>query len=386
MNNRVVIVTGELSGEVHAAHLVRAVNALIPMRFSGMGSAILRDAGVSIIHDYREISITGMNIADLLSKAGHLLAAYRVLKKHLSETPPRLLILVDFPGFNLRLARLARKLGIPVVYFVAPQVWAWHRSRVRQIKANVNLVLSILPFEEPFYRQYDIPVSYVGHPYATMVKPVLSKEDFYSTYAIDGEAPVITMMPGSRKNEARRHMPILMDVLKHLDEDLGHYTVLLPVADTLPEGFFGPFLEGRENVIPIRGLAHDCLAYSDMAVIASGSSTLEAAILGVPSCVLYKISRLEYLAARIVVKVPYISLPNIIAGKEVFPEFVRSVDPEKIAKTVVSMLHNDRSPVQRTLEEIRNRLTPSGSDPYEKAAQAILRFLEHTYGPVPKTA
>ena len=176
MNNRVVIVTGELSGEVHAANLVRAVNALSPMSFSGMGSGILRDAGVHVIEDYRKISITGMGLIDLLSKAGHIRRAFRVLKEHLSKTSPRLLVLVDFPGFNLRLARLARGLGIPVVYFVAPQAWAWHKSRMRQIKANVGLVLSILPFEEAFYRQWGVPVSYVGHPYGKLVRPIHSKE------------------------------------------------------------------------------------------------------------------------------------------------------------------------------------------------------------------
>ncbi len=385
MNNMVAIVTGELSGEAHAAHLVRAVNALSPMRFSGMGSQTLSGAGVDVIQDYREISITGMSIPLFLSKANLIRRAFRTLKEHLATTRPGLLILVDFPGFNLRLARLAKRLAIPVVYFVAPQVWAWHRGRVRQIKANVDLVLSILPFDEPFFQRFHIPVSYVGHPYAKGVKPVLSKEDFFSACNVAGDGPVITIMPGSRQSEARRHMPILMEVLERLDRDVGRYTALLPVADTLAGGFFDPFLKGRTNVIPVRGLAHDCLAYSDIALIASGSATLEAAILGVPSLVFYKISLPEYLAARAIVKVPYISLPNIIAGKEVFPEFVRSVNPERIAKAAVTMLHNGRSAVQKDLEEIRSRLSaPSGSDPYQTAAKAILRLLEHRYGPLPQ--
>ena len=386
MNKKVAIVTGELSGEAHAAHLVRAVNALSPMRFSGMGGQALSDAGVEVIQDYREISITGMNIPLLLSKAGHIRLAFRTLKAHLSTTRPALLILVDFPGFNLRLARLAKRLAIPVVYFVAPQVWAWHRGRVRQIKANVDLVLSILPFEEPFFRQFHIPVSYVGHPYAKGVRPIYSKGDFFSAHNVSADSPVITVMPGSRSDEARKHMPILMEVLGRLDRDVGQYTALLPMADTLPGSFFDPFVRQRKNLVPVRGLAHDCLAHSDIALIASGSATLEAAILGVPSLVFYKISLVEYLAARAIVKVPYISLPNIIAGKEVFPEFVRSVNPERIAKTAVSMLQNGRSAVQKDLDEIRNRLSaPSGSDPYQAAAKAILRLLEHTYGPVPQT-
>ena len=386
MNKRVAIVTGELSGEVHAAHLVRAVNALSPMRFSGMGSQALTDAGVEVIQDYREISITGMSISLLLSKAGHIRRAFRTLKEHLATTRPALLILVDFPGFNLRLARVARRLAIPVVYFVAPQVWAWHRGRVRQIRANVDLVLSILPFEEPFFRRFHIPVSYVGHPYAKGVRPVYSKEDFFAACNMAAEGPVITVMPGSRQNEAGKHMPILMEVLACLDRDVGRYTALLPVADTLAGSFFDPFIEGRKNLIPVRGLAHDCLAYADIALIASGSAALEAAILGVPSVVFYKISIPEYLAARAIVKVPYISLPNIIAGKEVFPEFVRSVNPERIAKTAITMLKNGRSAVEKDLEEIKRKLSaPSGSDPYQTAATTILSLLERKYGPVPQT-
>ena len=386
MNKRVAIVTGELSGEVHAAYLVRAVNALSPMRFSGMGSQALSDAGVEVIQDYREISITGMSISLLLSKAGHIRRAFRTLKEHLATTRPALLILVDFPGFNLRLARVARRLAIPVVYFVAPQVWAWHRGRVRQIRANVDLVLSILPFEEPFFRRFHIPVSYVGHPYAKGVRPVHSKEDFYAACNVAAEGPVITVMPGSRQSEAGKHMPILMEVLACLDRDVGRYTALLPVADTLAGSFFDPFIEGKKNLIPVRGLAHDCLAYADIALIASGSAALEAAILGVPSVVFYKISIPEYLAARAIVKVPYISLPNIIAGKEVFPEFVRSVNPERIAKTAITMLKNGRSAVEKDLEEIKRKLSaPSGSDPYQTAAKAILSLLERKYGPVPQT-
>ena len=275
MNNMVAIVTGELSGEAHAAHLVRAVNALSPMRFSGMGSQTLSGAGVDVIQDYREISITGMSIPLFLSKANLIRRAFRTLKEHLATTRPGLLILVDFPGFNLRLARLAKRLAIPVVYFVAPQVWAWHRGRVRQIKANVDLVLSILPFEEPFFQRFHIPVSYVGHPYAKGVKPVLSKEDFFSACNVAGDGPVITIMPGSRQSEARRHMPILMEVLKRLDQGRGPlYGASTRCRYPRRRTSFYPFLKGRNNVLPVRGLAHDCLAYSQIALIASGSATL----------------------------------------------------------------------------------------------------------------
>ena len=281
-----VIVTGELSGENHAAHLVAAMMSLSPFEFSGMGGKVLAQAGVRLIYDYKNISIIG--ITEIFSKLGHLRRAFRTLREHLEDTAPQLLILVDYPGFNLRVARMAKKLGIPVVYFIAPQIWAWHEGRVRQIRANVDLVLSILPFEEALYRKHGVAVKYVGHPYVHTVRPVSERGTFYAAWDVDPASPVICVMPGSRRNEARRHVPVLLEVLKRLDRELGPYTVLLPVADTLGEDVFDALTRGRNNVRLIKGFAHDCLAHSRIAIVASGSATLEAAVLGVPSVVLYK--------------------------------------------------------------------------------------------------
>ncbi len=324
------IVTGELSGETHAARLVRALTNALPMQFSGVGSTMLSEAGVRTVCDYRDISLTGLS--EVLAKAGHIWHAYRVLKDHLKRERPDLLILVDFPGFNLRIARLAQTLGIPVGYFIPPQLWAWRKGRIRHIRSGVDLVLCILPFEEALYRAYGVPVAYVGHPYVQTVKPVYDREAFYSMFGIDGSAPVITVMPGSRQNEAGKHMPVLLSVIDHLKAELGRCTVLLPVADSIDEAFLTPFIENRDYVVPVKKLAHDCLSYSRAAVIASGSATLEAALLGVPCCVVYKISAFSYLIARMVVKVKYISLPNILADREVFPEFIQSIDPKELQK------------------------------------------------------
>jgi lipid-A-disaccharide synthase len=385
LSKKVVIVTGELSGETHAAHLVRAISASCPLRFSGIGSTGLAGAGVEIIYNYRNISLTGFS--EIIKKTGQIGTAYRVLKEHLLSVSPHLLILVDFGMFNLRLAaRLAKKLGIPTVYFIPPQVWASRKGRIKQIESRIDLVLCILPFEEPLYHERHIPVVYVGHPYVRSIKPIHSRETFRTLIKLDHEGPVITMMPGSRPNEVKRHMPVLLQVAEHLDRELGQHTILLPVADSLDEQAFTPFLRGRSNIIPVKGLSFDCLKYSDAALIASGSATLEAAVLGVPSVVIYKMSYIEYLVARMIVKVPYISLPNLIAGKEVFPEFIQFLDPERIAKSVVSVLKNDRSAVKKDLDLIRNKLGTSGPDPYETASKEILRFLESTYGPLSETA
>lgn len=384
MNNEVVIVTGELSGETHAARLVKALTARSGLKFSGIGSPVLGEAGVRIIHDYKNISIVG--ISEVFSKLGHIRRALAILKEHLIKTKPCLLILVDFPGFNLRVAGMAKKLGIPVVYFIAPQVWAWHEGRVRRIRRDVDLVLSILPFEEPFFRRHGIRVSYVGHPYAQTVRPTRDKVRFFEMCDVDRKyGPVICVMPGSRQNEVRKHMPVFLEVLDRLDRDLGNYTVLLPVADSLDSGFFTPFVEGRGNVRLIKGLAHDCLAHSDAAFVASGSATLEAALLGTPTIVIYKVSIVSYIIARLVIKVRHISLPNLIAGEEVFPEFIQSLDPERIAKAMISMLNIDGPAIRKKLERVRDGLAASGPDSYQSAGDEILRFLEYKYGPLPTT-
>jgi lipid-A-disaccharide synthase len=379
-NNRVFVITGELSGEVHAVHLVRSLKALVAVEVSAVGSRRLAEVGAHVIFDYRDISATGLT--EVVRKAGHIWKAYRTVKDHLRRSLPGLVILVDFPGFNLRVARAAAQLGIPVVYFIPPQVWAWRQSRLKQIKAWVDLVLCILPFEEDLFRRHAIPVSYVGHPYVQLVKPVYSKEDFFSRFHIDKDKPVLTIMPGSRENELRRHMPILMDVVRRIEKESRGLTVLLPVAESISIRVLDPYIHRMKHLIPVEGLPHDCLKHADAAVVSSGSATLEAAILGVPSIVVYRISSLSYAVARMVVKVKHISLPNIIAGKEVFPEFVQSIDPGAIAKAVLSMINNEMTGIQREMEQVRNRLGSPQADPYRTAAGKIVELLEEMYGPL----
>ncbi len=384
MRRRAVIVTGELSGEKHAVHLVRALSAVCPFDFSAIGSTALTTSGVNVFYDYRSISLVG--VVEIFRKAREIREAYRALKKEILQTRPDLVIFVDFGLFNLRLAApLAKRLSIPAVYFIPPQVWASRKGRIDQIRSYIDLVLTILPFEEALYRKHGVRVAYVGHPYARSVKATYSKKEFLSFIKVPTDAPLITVMPGSRTNEIRRHMPAVLEIASRLDGILGQYNLLLPVADSLSQEVFGPFLSRRKNIFPVRGLAYDCLTHSDAALIKSGSTTLEAAILGVPSVVFYKVSYLEYLLARMIVQTPYISLPNIIAGKEVFPEFVQNLDPDRIAKTLVSMLKDDATDVRRELKQVQSMLAGDGSDPYATAGREILSFLEQTYGPLFQT-
>jgi lipid-A-disaccharide synthase len=379
-NGKIVIVTGELSGEIHAAHLVEALQASLKAQFSGMGSARLQETGVRVIVDYKEISITGLS--EVLWKLKYIRRAYDALRDHIRRERPALLILVDFPGFNLKIAKFAKALGIPVVYFIPPQIWAWRKSRIRKIRERVDRVICVLPFEKALYDENGVDATYVGHPFMNTVKPLYSREEFIGKLGIDKKGPMITIMPGSRENEVRKHMPTLLAVIANLERRIGKLTVLLPLAENIDFQLVEDYISGRPSVHAFKGLSYDALVASDLAFVASGSATLEAAILGVPTIVIYKISSLSYLLARILVKVDHISLPNIIAAKEVFPEFVQHLNPEDIAEKAAYMLNNGRESVKADIETIKGRL--GGFDSYKMAKDEITGYLEHLYGTLSK--
>jgi lipid-A-disaccharide synthase len=378
---KAVIITGELSGEIHASHLVDALNNSMPFEFSGMGSTRLQEVGVRIIYDYSNISVTG--ISEIFGKLKYIREAYNIMKCHLIKEKPALLIIVDFPGFNLKIAQFAKKHGVPVIYFIPPQVWAWRRSRIRKIRDRVNRVLCILPFEKKLYEEYDVDVAYVGHPFFKTVRPAFLKSEFYQKLGVEPQGPVITILPGSRVNEVHKHMPILLAIIEKLKEQVHQPTVLLPLAENIEPGLVQKYVTAPNSIKIFKGMSHDAIAHSDLALAASGSVTLEAAILGTPTVVIYRISVLSYLLAKILVDVKYISLPNIIANKEIFPEFIQQLDPEKIAEKALYMLKNGREGIKDDIKTIRDQF--SNFDSYNRARDEIVLFLRHIYGSLPKT-
>ncbi|OPY00761.1 MAG: Lipid-A-disaccharide synthase [Syntrophorhabdus sp. PtaB.Bin184] len=339
-----------------------------------MGSERLAGSGVTVVRDYRDISVTGLS--EVLSHAGNIRRAFDTVKAHIRNERPDLVILVDFPGFNMRIASFARSLGVPVVYFIPPQVWAWKKGRLKKIRKCVDMVICILPFEEDLYAKSGIPAVYVGHPFAETVRPSLNRDEFLARMGVPGDKPILTVMPGSRRNEIRRHMPVLTETAGIMRRSIPGLTVLLPLADNIDETVVRPFLEGDHGFTVLKGNSHDALAYCDAAIVASGSATLEAALLGSPTAIIYRISRLSYAIARLIVHVDFIGLPNIVAGKEVFPEFIQRLDPETIARKVISMIDKGRQGVAGELGSIVDKLKKE--DSYRLAANAILRFFERT--------
>lgn len=375
-NKEIVIITGELSGEIHAFHLINELKTYGDFHFSGIGSSKLKNIGVEIIYDYKDISITGLS--EVLTKLLYVRRAFREIKRHLTERRPSLLILVDFPGFNMRIARFAHDNGIPVIYFIPPQIWAWRKKRIYKIKKYVNKVICILPFEKAIYDDYAVDAIYVGHPFVEIVKPSLTREDFCKAIGIEAANPVLTIMPGSRENEVRRHMPVMMDILEVITQKFRNLTILLPLAENIEQEQIERYRRDDIKIFYLKGASYDALSNSDLAIIASGSATLEAAILGVPTIVIYRVSSISYIVARLIVHIRYISLPNIIAGKEVFPEFIQTFEFEKIAEKALYMLSNGREKIKNEIAEIKMKLGRHNT--YKAAAKHIMNFLENTYG------
>ncbi|HPP06608.1 MAG TPA: lipid-A-disaccharide synthase [Syntrophorhabdaceae bacterium] len=374
----IFILTGELSGEIHGANLIKGIKKRCNLNISGMGSKKMGEAGVDIVVDYKDISLVG--ISELFKKFYPIITALRKIKRYIKKTKPLLIILIDFPGFNLRIARYAKALGTPIVYFIPPQIWAWHKSRIKAIKAYIDLVICILPFEKRFYDEQGIDARFIGHPFLEVVKPQLKKEEFLKVLGLAKEQKIITIMPGSRENEIKKHMPVLMETIQILKKRLGNFYAVLPIAENMDEWVLKDYLKKEVAIIPVRGLNYDALHYCDVAIIASGSATLEAAISGAPSVVIYKISFVSYLLAKLLVNVKFISLPNIILEKELFPEIIQHLNPEMIAEKVLYMLNSGRDGIKMDVECLKAQL--GGPGVYDVAAEEIINFLEKRYGAI----
>jgi lipid-A-disaccharide synthase len=332
----------------------------------------MRAAGVRLLRDLEGLSVVGGT--EVLGRLPALAGAFRTLSRRLREGRPRGVVLIDFPDFNLRLARRARRLGIPVVYFLAPQVWAWRRGRLRAMARDVGRVLAVFPFEVGVYQEAGVPVELVGHPLLDVL-PEPDRGLARAGLAGPGE-PLVGLLPGSRIAEVRRLLPSLLGAARELARRRPSCRFALPRAETVPAGL----VEGlvRDAGLPVRllaGQAHRVMAAADVVLVASGTATLEAACLGVPMVIVYRLSGLSYRLARVLVRgVRHIGLPNILAGREVVPELIQGqATPGALARAALPLLEDGpaRSAQLAGLAEVRARLGPAGAG--RRAAEAVLR-------------
>ena len=365
---RILISAGEASGDLHAAHLVREVLRLRPdARFFGMGGERMAAAGVERIVESRDVAVTGL--VEVAARIGPVLRGLARLRRSLEERRPDLVVLVDFPDFNLRLARAARKRGIPSVYYIAPQVWAWRRGRARLLRGLVEKVLVILPFEKDLYGDKGV---FVGHP--------LLDEMGTRPAAAPADPPCVALLPGSRENEVRRILPVLLEAAGRIAARIPEVTFFLPVASTAPASEIRSRV--RASGLPVRVTLHGRragLAACRAAVVASGTATLETALLGVPMVIVYRMAPLSYVLARRLVRVPHVGLINMVAGERIVPELLQGdATSEGIAAEIAAYLEDPahRRRVSEALLSAAARLGGPGAS--ARAAAEVVGVLEGT--------
>ena len=372
---RILVSAGEASGDLYASLVVGELARLLPgSDFFGCTGPRLRAAGVRTVVDSASLAVVG-----LIEVAGHIPRIYREYRKLLSaagEIRPDLAILTDSPDFHLRVARKLHRQGIPVVYLVAPQVWAWRKGRIKEMRRTIRRLLCIFPFEEDFFARERVPATYIGHPLAGLVRPSLSREEFFRKHRLAPERPLIVVLPGSRRGEAARHLPALVDAVDRLYREQA-VNLILPASATTGAGFFQARL-GGSPVKVIEGESWDAMAHSDLALAASGTVTVEAALLGTPMVTFYKVTTASWLAGKFLVDVPFYSMVNLIAGRAVVPELMQGqMTGANLAREARRLLADStaRSEMRAGLAEVREKLSGRMGAP-ARAALAIQEILE----------
>jgi lipid-A-disaccharide synthase len=348
----VFIVAGEASGDLHAGKLAENLRKLLPsVRMLGLGGQQMRAAGVQLLFSVEQLSFMGF-----FEVISHLPFMRRVMNTSLDklrQEKPELLILVDYPGFNLRLAERAREMGLKVMYYISPQIWAWGSNRLEKIKDTVDKMVVILPFEEKLYKKAGVDVEFVGHPLLEEIDFDPNPEQFYRRLDIPPERPILGLLPGSRLQEVRRILPVM---LKSAEKVLREFSSMIPViglAPTLRQEEVQPYLKtfsGETRMVEI-GI-YDLMRHSRLMLVASGTATLETAVIGTPFLIVYKTSFLTYLVARRMISIPHIGLVNVVAEKKIVSEFVQNqAKPEKIAAEALSLLKD-----KEKYDRLRNEL------------------------------
>lgn len=383
-----MMVAGERSGEVYGADLAAALRARLPgVEIFGCGGEAMRRAGVETTVDAHQVSMVG--IAEIVSGLPRAYRALRSLLEEVDRRQPQLAVLIDFPDFNLRLAKKLKQRNIPVVYFVSPQIWAWRPGRIRQLKARIDKMLCIFDFEEAIYRKAGIPVEYVGHPLVDMVRPHLTREEFFAKAGLDPQMPTVALLPGSRQTEVSFNLPPMLDAATRLTltRQIQFVVAVAPSLD--PEWLETTLLQcyvGRATVRTVTHATYDALQHSDVAVVASGTATLEAALRERPMVVVYRLSPLTWLIGKFLVDVPFYSMVNLLAGRPLVTELIQSdFNARKLAARVEYLLDHPeaRDEMAQALRALKSRLGPGGA--IQRAADAVLGILQ-PLGATPQSA
>ncbi|MBI4003291.1 MAG: lipid-A-disaccharide synthase [Nitrospira defluvii] len=370
---RILIVTGEASGDLHGAHLVKALKELSPsLQVVGIGGASMQAAGAELVKDIPQLDVMGL-IG--LSAVKALLQRISRIRRLIKGERWDLVVLIDNPGLNFHFARVAKACGLKVLYYIAPQVWAWRQGRMRWIQQRVDHVLATLPFEEVLYKKAGVRCTFVGNPILDEVAPSYDRQALRRQFGLSDAGPVIGLFPGSRKGELHEHMPLLLETVKRLAERHPAMQFILAQASSIQDQLLEGFV--RESPVPIRvfrNQASEVMAASDLLVVKSGTSTLQAAVVGTPMILFYRASSwITYRLARLLIRVPWIGLANLVAGRGIVPELIHDeATPERLMQETERLLADSRAyqDMQAALLSVRQALGSPGAS--RRAAEAVL--------------
>ena len=370
-----LISAGEASGDLHAGRLAAALRERGATHLFGLGGDNMRAAGVDLIAESREVSVLG--ITEILHRLPDLRRVFRRLLDAVDERHPPLAILVDFPGFHLRLARHLRRRGVRNVYFIAPQFWAWRPWRVRVVRRRFERALCIFPFEADFYQEHGVNAEYIGHPLVGRVHPAMPPAEFRARMRLDPSRPVVALLPGSRAGELARNLPPLLDACRQLAGSHRAQFLLAAAPGLSPESL-APATAAHLGIQIVNGATYDVLSAADVAVVSSGTATVEAALCGTPTVVVYRVSPVTAALARPLIRTDHFAMINLIAGRPIVPELIQNdLTGERVASEVARLLDSpsEREAMRRDLAGVEATLHGPRGDAITRAADVITEML-----------
>lgn len=376
MSNHIYIVAGEASGEAHAARLVSALKQQQPAIYiTGIGGEKMRAAGADINIDFAELAVMGL--VEVIKRYPRIKGIFNQVVAELRRQPPDLLILVDYPGFNLKLAKQAKKLGIKVLYYISPKIWAWRAGRIEQIKRDVDHMAVLFPFEQEIYETAGVAVTCVGHPLVEAVHTEYSQAAAREKFSLDTDDRVIGLFPGSRRSEISVLLPVMLEAAERIQQRHFPVSVVIPQAPGIDETYLHQYLAGsRLHISIIKDDFYDVIKACDAIVAASGTVTLEIALLGVPHFIIYKVSSWSYRILKRLVKIPYVGLCNIVTKQPVIKELLQDdVTSVRLEQQLMDLLtHPQRlKNAEQIRQQVREALGPSGGA--DNAAKLVLSLL-----------
>ncbi len=362
-SDQILIVAGEASGDLHGGHLVRELKAQHPqLKFEGVGGKHMQDAGVSMLYDISRMG--GMGLFEFVNGLWHHVEVYRKLSREIAKGKYRAAILINYPFFNLKLAKVCKQWGCPALFYISPQVWASRKGRVKTIRETVSKMYVILPFEEEIFREARVDVEYLGHPFIDIVQPQVSRDEALQEFELDPAVKTVGLLPGSRMSEINYLLDDMVGAARILQKELGQCQFLLPIADSIdPELIRQRLGDNSLGIKMVTGRNYDVMNCSDLLIMASGSSTLEAGLFTVPMVIVYRIHPLTYFLAKFLTNITHFGLINIVAEEEVVPELLNEqVTPERIAAEALKVLKDPEQAraVRDRLQKVRASLGEPG--------------------------